>query len=137
MRRFITRWRWAPEATDQNAIPPSDPTPRGNPPSCRIAGLLATALVLTSCLSDGLIRTSRSQSPKVVFSDSGGQRGINVVIRSGHATEKKYLVEGMTGGVCLFDYDGDGWLDIYLVNGSSVEAYRQGRRPEMVKNHLF
>src|SRR5262245_30830396 len=116
MRRLITRWRSAPAAIDQNAIPPTDPTPGGNLPSCRIAGLLATALVLTSYLSDGLIRTSRSQSPKVVFSDSAGQRGINVVMRSGNATEKKYLVEGITGGVCLFDYDGDGWLDIYLVN---------------------
>ena len=32
----------------------------------------------------------------------------------------------MTGGVALFDYNNDGLIDIYLVNGSTIEAERSG-----------
>ncbi len=34
--------------------------------------------------------------------------------------EKKYILESMSGGVALFDYDNDGWLDIYLLNSCTV-----------------
>jgi len=37
------------------------------------------------------------------------------------ATSKKYLIETMTGGVAVFDYDNDGWLDIYFVNGAKLK----------------
>ena len=35
---------------------------------------------------------------------------------------KKFIVETNGSGVCLIDYDNDGWLDIYLVNGSTFNA---------------
>src|SRR5262244_1139297 len=38
------------------------------------------------------------------------------------APEKKYIVESMSGGVALFDYDNDGWLDIYLTNSLTVDT---------------
>jgi enediyne biosynthesis protein E4 len=40
--------------------------------------------------------------------------------------EKKYINESMSGGVILFDYDRDGWLDIYLPNAASVAMMRKG-----------
>ncbi len=36
--------------------------------------------------------------------------------------EKKYILETVGSGVALLDYDNDGWLDIYLVNGSTYDA---------------
>ncbi len=36
--------------------------------------------------------------------------------------EKNFIVETNGSGVCLVDYDNDGWLDIYLVNGSTFNA---------------
>src|SRR5262249_55827625 len=36
-------------------------------------------------------------------------------------TSHKYLIEAMTGGVAVLDYDADGWLDIFLVNGAAIE----------------
>jgi hypothetical protein len=36
--------------------------------------------------------------------------------------EKNFIVETNGSGVCLIDYDNDGWLDIYLVNGSTFNA---------------
>jgi hypothetical protein len=41
---------------------------------------------------------------------------------SGAREDKRYLVEEMGCGVALFDYDNDGWLDIFLVNGSRFDA---------------
>jgi hypothetical protein len=39
---------------------------------------------------------------------------------------KKYIVESMSGGVILFDYDRDGWLDIYFTNAPSVAMAMNG-----------
>jgi hypothetical protein len=38
------------------------------------------------------------------------------------SAEKKYILETIGSGVALLDYDNDGWLDIYLVNGSTEAA---------------
>ncbi|MCU1288525.1 MAG: ASPIC/UnbV [Acidobacteria bacterium] len=47
------------------------------------------------------------------------QTGINFTHTS--APEKKYIVESMSGGVLLIDYDRDGWQDIYFTNAPTVE----------------
>ena len=44
------------------------------------------------------------------------------------APEKKYIVESMSGGVLLVDYDRDGWLDIYLTNAPTVEMALKGQK---------
>lgn len=54
------------------------------------------------------------------FADVTQQAGIGFINVS--APEKRYIVESMAGGVALFDFDGDGWLDIYLLNSYTVEA---------------
>ena len=40
--------------------------------------------------------------------------------------EKRYIVESMSGGVLLLDYDRDGWLDIYFTNAPSVAGALKG-----------
>jgi hypothetical protein len=42
--------------------------------------------------------------------------------------EQRYIVESMSGGVVLFDYDGDGWLDIYFTNAPSVAMTLAGKK---------
>src|SRR5688500_1578278 len=44
------------------------------------------------------------------------------------APEKKYIVESMSGGVLLIDYDRDGWQDIYFTNAPTVEMALKGQR---------
>jgi hypothetical protein len=56
-----------------------------------------------------------------VLTDVTDQTGITFVQTS--SPEKKYIVESMSGGVALFDYDNDGWLDIYFVNSCNVSDY--------------
>lgn len=55
--------------------------------------------------------------PKLV--DIYKQTGIKFTHTS--APEKKYIVESMSGGVLLIDYDRDGWVDIYFTNAPTVE----------------
>ena len=41
------------------------------------------------------------------------------------ATPEKYLIETMAGGVAIFDYDNDGWPDVFLVNGARIRIGQQ------------
>jgi hypothetical protein len=49
--------------------------------------------------------------------------------------EKHYIIDSMSGGVGLFDCDNDGQLDVLLVNGSTVERYRNGGDPMLALYH--
>ena len=51
-------------------------------------------------------------------------------IRFNHLSSpsKKYLVESMSGGVALIDFDRDGWLDIYFTNAPDVDMQLAGKK---------
>jgi hypothetical protein len=53
-----------------------------------------------------------------VFTDITAASGIT--FRHVLSPEKRYIIESMSGGVALFDYDNDGWLDLYFVNSPTV-----------------
>lgn len=53
------------------------------------------------------------------FTDITKAAGIQFLHRASH-TSRKYLPETMGSGVALFDYDNDGRLDIYFVNGAPI-----------------
>lgn len=53
------------------------------------------------------------------FTEISGPAGIT--FKHVFSPEKKYIAESMGGGVALFDYDNDGYLDIYFVNSLTVE----------------
>ncbi len=57
----------------------------------------------------------------VVFEESAETRGIRFVTHSSRS-ERRYQPETMVAGVALFDYDNDGWLDVYAVNGAPIET---------------
>ena len=66
----------------------------------------------------------------IVFTDIAVQSGLGKAVNVfGSATEKTQLLEEMGSGVAFFDYDHDGWLDIFLVNGSSFEGFEAGSEP--------
>ena len=49
--------------------------------------------------------------------------------------EQKFIVESMSGGVALIDYDRDGWPDIYFTNAQSVEMALAGKKARSVLYH--
>src|SRR5574341_814331 len=58
----------------------------------------------------------------ISFTNVARQAGLTAVIVNGGDTSKKYLVETTGSGAAFLDYDNDGWLDIFLVNGSLLEG---------------
>jgi enediyne biosynthesis protein E4 len=73
-----------------------------------------------------------SQSTKITFTDITAQAGIT--FKHVASPEKKYIVESMSGGVALFDYDNDGDLDIYFVNSLTVDLLKAKTK---TKSHLY
>ncbi|HXE90168.1 MAG TPA: CRTAC1 family protein [Terriglobales bacterium] len=70
----------------------------------------------------------RPSAAQTVFEDVTAKAGIRFHLTCG-STQKLYILETLCGGVALFDYDRDGWTDIFLVNGSTLEALRNGQHP--------
>ncbi len=61
-------------------------------------------------------------SGAIVFQDVSKQAGLTGWRHKMGGAEKRYILETPGSGVALLDYDNDGWLDIYLVNGSTYDA---------------
>jgi enediyne biosynthesis protein E4 len=49
--------------------------------------------------------------------------------------EQKYIMESMSAGVALIDYDGDGWPDIYFTNAQNVEMAKAGKKSRSALFH--
>ena len=61
-----------------------------------------------------------------LFTDVTRAAGIDFHLLCG-SREKLYIVETQCGGAAAFDYDNDGWLDILLIDGSTIEDYKAGK----------
>jgi len=61
-----------------------------------------------------------------VAAQAGLARARNV---SGAPSNKQFIIEEMGAGVALFDFDNDGWLDVFLVNGSTFQTGSSTRKP--------
>jgi enediyne biosynthesis protein E4 len=70
----------------------------------------------------------------VSFINVARESGLNAKTIFGGEHKNKYLLETTGCGVAFYDYDNDGWLDIFLVNGSRLEGFSAGTEPT---SHLF
>lgn len=65
---------------------------------------------------------------RIQLRDVTAESGISFVHTDG-SSGRFYTMEAMTGGLALFDYDGDGLLDIYFVNGAPLPGTQPGPEP--------
>ncbi len=65
----------------------------------------------------------------IVFRDITTEAGIDKFHHRSGTPEKTTIIESLGSGVALLDFDNDGWLDIYLLNGSTVPALRGQETP--------
>jgi hypothetical protein len=86
--------------------------------------------------------TQKSSPPSsnglgVNFVNVARESGLNVKTIFGGEHKNKYLLETTGCGVAFYDYDNDGWLDIFLVNGSRLEGFPAGQAPSshLLKNN--
>ena len=82
-------------------------------------------------------QSKRPRSPAPTFSSASNEpypQLVDITAFTGitfehlSSPEQKYIVESMSGGVALIDYDGDGWPDIYFTNAQSVEMALAGKK---------
>ena len=64
----------------------------------------------------------------VVFADITRQSGLDKFHHRSGTAKKESIIETPGSGVALLDYDNDGWLDIYFLNGSTLAAFK-GNEP--------
>src|SRR5665213_3448456 len=103
---------------------------------------LACSIGLTLCV--GLIQAQVAK-PNTSVEHSGASEGVPQLVDITASTgihfehlsspEQKFIVESMSGGVALFDYDGDGWLDIYFTNAPSVAMTLAGKKAKGALYH--
>ena len=58
----------------------------------------------------------------IIFQDISEKAGLTTWRHKMGTPQKTFILETTGSGACLLDFDHDGWLDIYLVNGSTYEA---------------
>ena len=68
------------------------------------------------------------------FSDLAAKAGLNAVNVFGGEKTKKFIIETTGTGVAIFDYDNDGWPDIFIVNGTTLGGFPADQAPT---NHLY
>ena len=78
--------------------------------------------------------TEKIKPGEVHFEDIASQAGLNALNVSGSDTHKEFIIETTGNGAIIFDYDNDGWPDIFLPNGSTVEGFQKDQAPS---GHLY
>jgi hypothetical protein len=68
------------------------------------------------------------------FANVAREAGLNHLTVYGGAASNKYLLETTGTGVAFIDIDNDGWLDLFFVNGSTLEGFPREKAPT---NHLY
>ena len=87
---------------------------------------MAVPALLYTVLTTG--ETSASDLP--TFVDVTASSGLDFRNEASH-TSQKYLLESMVGGVAMLDFDRDGFLDLYFVNGAALDdPMPKGKMPD-------
>ena len=89
----------------------------------------ATALITRPSPS-----ASNKTSPIAAFQDIARKAGLTATNVFGGKHSSAYILESTGTGVAIFDYDNDGWPDIFFVNGTTLEGFPAGNTPT---NHLY
>src|SRR6266700_2066137 len=92
-------------------------------------------------LMSALVALLMSWPSKMIYGQLDAIQFVDITVPAGisfkhvSSPEKKYIVESMSGGVALFDYDNDGYLDIYLVNSLTVDMVKLEQKTRSTLYH--
>src|SRR5499425_1239171 len=103
-------------------------------PAILCASFLSICVAASSIHDDPPKSQTKSDKPIAYFTDIAEKSGLTMINIFGGATTKKYIIETTGTGVAIFDYDNDGWPDIFLVNGTTLEGLPAGKNST---NHLY
>ncbi|MEO8724999.1 MAG: VCBS repeat-containing protein, partial [Acidobacteriaceae bacterium] len=75
--------------------------------------------------------------PPAWFIDTAPEAGLHMQNVNGGESSKKYIIETTGSGVAILDYDRDGWPDIFLVNGDTLDTNGVHHHSGRPTNHLY
>jgi hypothetical protein len=107
---------------------------------CGFLGCFALIVTLTALTGRSVFSRQKSdgESFNVSFVNAAKQAGLTHKTVYGDEHKNKYLLETTGCGVALFDYDNDGWLDLFFVNGTRLnldpKIFPKGQEPA---THLY
>src|SRR5215472_12430822 len=104
---------------------------------CAVGIAIATLSMLGYSSRENQERDESHRVQQVRFLDIARRAGLNTRTVFGGELSKKFIIETTGGGVAFFDYDNDGWLDIFLVNGSRLESLAADAADAKPTNHLY
>src|SRR5260370_27937059 len=102
--------------------------------TARLCLPLLSAVSLVVATHGSSRQHSPSPKPMAYFTDVAKEAGLTMVNVFGGEYTKKYIIETTGTGVAIFDYDNDGWPDIFIVNSTKLEVFPSGKPPS---NHLY
>src|SRR3954466_13878098 len=107
------------------------------PSQARLPAFYALLLIVTSFGSAQQAGPTKpkAMAPAATIHFADVTRTAKIAFEHAVSAEKKYLIESMSGGVLLLDYDEDGWLDIYFTNGPSVAQAKRGEKARSALYH--
>jgi tetratricopeptide (TPR) repeat protein len=135
LRGSNSTFHWDPQQTAQPR--PASGSPRVDPrfdPTHRVdlASYPLPKLAPASLTADAVNLPSGAAGHRIAFVDDARAVGIDFLYRNGSTpgTDGEYIHEFSGGGVAAFDYDLDGWPDLYFTQGSD-------RRPDVAQDKLL
>ena len=95
---------------------------------------LLSVLALACLAAGGFAPARQDRGLGFSFTNIAQKAGLSARTVYGGRDTNTYLLETTGTGVAALDYDGDGWIDIFLVNGTVLEGFPAGQEPT---NHLY
>ena len=98
----------------------------------------------TACLGQGVAPHKAAAQPRgkpsglpftSTFTDVAAKAGLRAITVYGESDRKEYIVETLGCGCAFFDFDNDGWLDIFLLSGTRLENAPAGASNRLFKNN--
>ena len=124
----LASWTFSPRAAQmsRNQYPNQNQEQQPKPAPAKPSGVMTGGVYAS--VKDALNRPITAggfvDGAPIVFVDVTKQSGLDKFHHRSGTPEKKTILEAPGSGVALLDYDNDGWLDIYLLNGSTFGALK-------------
>lgn len=101
-------------------------------------GVILSAVLIPICFAQSAAKPASANPFGVTFTNVAKQAGFTHKTIYGDEHKNKYLLETTGCGVAWFDYDNDGWLDVFFVNGTRLsldpKVFPKGQEPT---SHLY
>lgn len=112
----------------------------------RLLSLLFAGLTAGSVFPQGIATRNAAAAPRgapsgrpfsAMFEDVAARVGLTAIVTVGDPASKKYIIEANGTGLAAFDYDRDGWMDLFIVNSSRLDGFGKAASAGVPTNKLY